>query len=507
MRARTALALLALVPATASAQDVTEEVEGGGMVLSPEDLAPPEVEAVDEGGAGEALAAELDAPDVPEVPAPPAGPVAPEPTELQLANGMRVLLQPVPGRRFAAVVLSYRVGSADAPEGWSGLSHLTEHLMFSGTDRLGPSEIYLRLEAAGAVTRNGETTLDRSTFYCVLPSAQLRWALWIESQRMARMLAGLDEARLRRERALVLHEGSERGLYGWRGLWTRTLYGAVMPIGHPYDGIVERADDVRAVRLRHVQWFFQRHFAPDRATLAIVGGFDPTTLRAEIERHFGPIRRSAPPLEPEAIPPVAPLEAERRIDLSIQDRRARLTLAWPTPALYDEGDAALDVIAAVLTDERDGPLHAALIDTGLAVELDVRQRSHARGSVFTIDVRPAHGQGLDAVQTALDEALDAARTAGLDEAAVGRAVSRWARRQRLRQLDLDARARALATATERYIPSLERERQRYEAVDVAAVARTFERWLPRRRRVVLRGIASLDAPSAGAVVRDTGATR
>ena len=177
-------------------------------------------------------------------------------------------------------------------------------------DRLGPSEIYLRLEAAGAVVRNGETTPDRSTFYCVLPSAQLRWALWIESQRMARMLAGLDEARLRRERALVLHEGSERGLYGWRGLMHQQRYVGVFPEGHPYTRFVEREGDVRALRLPHVQWFFQRHYGPDDATLLVVGGFEPDRVRASIERHFGPIVRSAPALEREDPARVAPLTTE-----------------------------------------------------------------------------------------------------------------------------------------------------------------------------------------------------
>lgn len=505
----TPVALLLLAsPAVVSAQGVTEEVEGGGAALSPEDLAPPPGEPepghAPEGSEGapsvSAQITEVEATSE-TIPAP-AGPLAPEPLRYTLDNGLDVILQPVPGRRFAAVLVSYHVGSADAPSGWSGLAHLTEHLMFSGTDRLGEVETYLQLEAAGAVQRNGETTPDRSIFYSVLPGAQLRWALWIEAHRMARLLAGLDAGRVARQRAVVLHEGWERGVYGWRGLLTRSLYDGVLPAEHPYRGIVERADDVRAVRLRHVQYFFQRYYAPDNATLVIVGGFDPGAAREAIEARFGPIVRSGRAPEPLEAAPLVALEAERRIDVAIQDRRDRLRIAWPTPALYAEGDAELDVISTLLAGERQSPLRAALIESGLAVELEVIQRSHALGSVFTIEAVPAEGRAVEELREAIDAALGRVRSGGFDEEATARAAARWVRRVRLRTEDLEARARALATATERYVPSLERERRRYEAVDADAVRRAMARWLPARRRLVLRGLASPSHPASGEVLSD-----
>ena len=63
---------------------------------------------------------------------------------------------------------------------------------------------------------------------------------------------------------------------------------------HPYGHIVEQEGDVSAIRLPHVQWFFQRYYRPDNATLTAIGGFDPARLRAEIERYFGPIRSTGP---------------------------------------------------------------------------------------------------------------------------------------------------------------------------------------------------------------------
>ncbi|MEZ4335151.1 MAG: pitrilysin family protein [Sandaracinaceae bacterium] len=392
MRWIVSLALLAAVPSMALAQ-VEEEVEDGGALLSPEDLAPPDEGQV---SPAEALPEALPEATEPEDPVlEPAGPIDAPPIRFTLDNGLRVVLVPVPGRRFAAVGVSYDVGSGDVPEGWTGLAHLTEHLMFSGTDVLDEIDVYRRLEAAGAVVRNAVTTVDRTSYYAILPVSTMEQALWIESHRMARVLAGLDQARLERQREVILHEGWERNLYGWAGTMHQLRYAGVFPEGHPYTRFVEREDDVRAIRLRHVQWFFQRHYGPDDATLLVVGGFDPDRVRASIERHFAPIRRSAPTAERAPPAPVRPLARERRITVRIQNDRDQVEVTWPTPALFDEGDAALDVLSALLVERRESPLYAALVESGIALDVGARQYSHDHGSVFVLAAVPARGHTVE----------------------------------------------------------------------------------------------------------------
>lgn len=430
-------------------------------------------------------------------------PIAPAPIRFRLANGLSVILAPVPGRRFSAVAVTYHVGAAEVPEGWTGLAHLTEHLMFSGTDVLDEVEVYLRLEAAGAIDRNGETGPDRSVFYEVLPSAQLEQALYLESHRMARLLAGLNEARVARQREVVLHEGWERGSYGWRGLLASRLYAGVFPDTHPYArAIVERADDVAQIELRHVQWFFQRHYGPANATLVVVGGFDLDATRASIERRFGPIRASAPTAPEPVVPALAPLSHERRVTVEIQHDRDQVYVAWPTPALYAPGDAELDVLSTLLLGRRDAPLRAALIESGLALEAEVRQRSHELASVFTIHAVPAPGRSNEEVVQVIDRVLDEVRRAPFDEAAVVRERARWARDTHLGLEDLATRAIRLGIASEQYAPTLDEERRRYLDVDAAEVAAVVRAWLPPRRRLVLVGAADPSAAPAGRVRQD-----
>ena len=132
-----------------------------------------------------------------------------------------------------------------------------------------------------------------------------------------------------------------------RGALERAVYTAAFGEVHPYRWIVERRDDVEAVRLRHAQWFLQRYYAPDNATLVVVGGFDPGLVRASIERLFANVVRSAPRPEPEPVPRLAPLSGERRLEMGIPAGRDRLIVAWPSPARFDEGDAELEPFEAI----------------------------------------------------------------------------------------------------------------------------------------------------------------
>lgn len=443
----------------------------------------------------------------PSVEEPPPGPISPAPITFALENGLRVMLQPVPGRRFVAVSVTYNVGSGDVPRGWTGLAHMTEHLMFSGTDTLGEVEVYVRLEAAGAVVRNAITSVDRTTYYEILPSRRMDDAFFIESQRMARMLAGLNEARLERQRDVVLHEGWERSLYGWRGVMYQQRYVGVFPEGHPYTRFVEREDDVRAIRLPHVQWFFQRYYAPDNATLIVVGGFDPETVRASVERYFGPIRRSGPRPAPFPYPPVRPLDHERRITVRIQHDRDQVEVVWPTPALFDEGDAALDLLSGLMVDRREAPLYAALVESGLALEMNARQYSHDHASVFVISAVPARGHTVEECLAAIDGALEHIREHPFSPEDIERARRHWARRSRLDVEDLGARAGMLAVARDGYVPTLENEHRRYMAVTSPGVPEVMERWLPPRRRLVLIGRGDALAPPRAQIISDEGRPR
>lgn len=127
-----------------------------------------------------------------------------------LGNGLEIGVQGDPEREFVAVCLVYRVGWGDAPIGHRGLAHVTEHLMFAGTPTY-PDGYFAALEPAGATHINASTSRDRTTYCTEVPSEALEVALHAEADRMAYMLAHVDQSHVDTQLEVVLNEFAERG--------------------------------------------------------------------------------------------------------------------------------------------------------------------------------------------------------------------------------------------------------------------------------------------------------
>jgi zinc protease len=129
-------------------------------------------------------------------------PEIPSPERYALPNGLQVVLDPVFGRRTVAIVVSVEAGRRDQPAGWTGLAHLTEHLLFQGTPAA-PGETVTHLEALGASEILGETSDDWTRYSEVVPAARLERALWLEAERFAHGLDGLDEQSVAEQQRVV----------------------------------------------------------------------------------------------------------------------------------------------------------------------------------------------------------------------------------------------------------------------------------------------------------------
>lgn len=476
--------LVTFIGAAGNAQ-VEEEVEGGGAI----DLDALETEttggdaAGGEASGGDAALPTEPAPARVETPRPPPEPTwDPDPITYTLDNGLRVVLAPTPGRRFAALVVRYRVGTSDAPAGYPSLAHVTEHAMFTGTDRIGDHEIALRMDASGAVTSNGYTHGTFTDYVTSLPVSEVPTALFVEAHRLARTASGLDAARLRRARSAVHNEAS---LYGWALGWRRATLGALLGPDAGHEPRTYRDDDVDAIRVEHVQWFLQRHYAPDLATVALVGGFEVDRARADIERAFGGVVRtgSAPEELPRA--PWRPLASRSRARIASHDGRSHVTLAWRAPDLGSEDEAAFDVWLTRLFDPRTGAL-APLIDDGVAERIQLESTRRDARSYVVIRITAGRRRDVAELLMRIDRTIaEAAIAPRAIEGSLELAQRRLLAETRAEDEDLEARATWLAASRDGYVPSLRERYERYRAVDAPALARAL-RWLaPESRATIL----------------------
>ena len=262
-----------------------------------------------------------------------------------LPNGLVVLLEEDHRADQIALHLRYGVGSHDERPGERGCAHLFEHLMFEGSKNVPNNAFDEQLTAAGG-WNNAYTTEDVTAYHMAFPSGAADLALFLESDRMGFLDAGLDQKNLENQQGVVLQERyqgyEEPHGRDWDAL-TRLVY----PEGHPnHVPVIGMVADVEGFTLDGVRDFWRRHYRPRNGVLAVVGNFDSADMLARVESWFSDVPDPGPPGVRAA--PVAPDAAVRHGRLTDQVSDRTVYLAWPTTEAYTDDAFALDVLSWVL---------------------------------------------------------------------------------------------------------------------------------------------------------------
>ena len=334
-------------------------------------------------------------------------------TKHTLDNGLDVIVHEDHRCPIAAVNLWYHVGSKNERPGRTGLAHLFEHLMFEGSAHH-ESGFFEPLQQAGAAL-NGSTNWDRTNYWEVVPTSALDLALWLESDRMGYLLPALTAEKFENQREVVINERRQRyenQPYGLAGL---ALLAALFPPRHPYHwATIGETADLRAATLDDARAFFAEHYHPANASLAVAGDVDAARTVELVRRYFGEIPAGPPPapvvLDRRRVDP--PRRAETRLLIEDRVELPRLYLAWRTPALFETGDAGLDLVGEVLTGGKTSRLYRTLVhDRRIAIDVSSVQASRELDGWFSIMATAAPGREL----AELDAAIGAELTGLVEE--------------------------------------------------------------------------------------------
>lgn len=419
----------------------------------------------------------------------------------KLPNGLKVVVQTDRSAPLVAVSLTYRVGSMDEEPGRAGFAHLFEHLMFQGTTNLPPNEVSRLVETNGGVD-NAYTMKTNTTYHEVVPSWALESVLWAEADRMRGLLISPRELEV--EKLVVLEEmGQSYGNQPYRRA-TDAVMGELAfsrwETAHPTIG--DEAD-LRAATLEDVRRFYDRHYAPDNAVLALAGDVGLAEARRLVVRHFGPVRRRARPRRAKVEDPRPSGERRRRVADPLA-RNPLLVVGWRAPRRGSADYWALSALAAILGGGEDSPLHAALVKEGrLALSAAAHMpywSSHynARGAdLFGVFVTPRAGVDLSAALDAADAVIARFRGGGPSEEELARAKVQLERAWLDGQQSLADRAQTLSSyAALIGDPSgFWRDFRRLLRTDRRAVALAARRWLGTRGRAVLEVVPGEPVPA------------
>jgi len=325
-------------------------------------------------------------------------------TQFALPNGLRVILHEDHSVPVVTVNTWYHVGSANEIPGRTGFAHLFEHLMFMGSGHVPYGEFDTRLESVGG-GNNASTANDRTNYYIDVPSNALELALFLESDRMGYLLDAMTPKTVDLQRDVVKNERRQSYENRPYGMADIALNEMLFPEGHPYHWpVIGYMDDLTAASYDDVVNFFRTYYAPSNASVVVAGDIDPLRTRQLVEKWFSDVK-AGPPAKPMTIPGVA-LTGVQKKTMTDRVQLPRLTLAWLTPAHYEPGDGALDIVADVLAGGKNSRLYKRLVyDLQIAQDVSAFQGSMDLASTFEIEVTPRPGHTVDELKKIVDEEI------------------------------------------------------------------------------------------------------
>ena len=332
-----------------------------------------------------------------------------------LANGLDVILKRDQRLPIVAVNLWYHVGPANEAAGRTGFAHLFEHLMFQGSKHTPHDSHFQMLEAAGATGINGTTDYDRTNYFETVPSNRLELALWIESDRMGYLLDAIDEKEFANQQDVVRNERRQTTENRPYGNAEEELVHMLYPQNHPYyANVIGSHADIQAARLEDAREFFKRYYAPNNASLAIVGDFDPAATKKLVERYFGSLQRG------QAVPAInvqtPKITMERRKVVPDRVELPRVYMSWLTSSIYKPGDADAVIAGAILGGGRASRLYQKLVyEKQIAQNVEAYQQSLLLGSQFQIDATARPGHTAEELEQAINEELELLRTRPVEQ--------------------------------------------------------------------------------------------
>ncbi len=403
----------------------------------------------------------------------------------RLPNGLTVIVHEDHSAPIASVNTWYHVGSGRETPGRTGFAHLFEHIMFEGSKNVPEGAFDRWLEALGG-NNNGSTNNDRTNYYESVPSNAVEMPLFLESDRMGYLLDSMSEARVDGQRDVVKNERRQSYENRPYGMSELLIIQALFPSGHPYSWpVIGSMEDLSAARYADVTDFFKKWYGPGNASVVIAGDVDASELKAQAEKWFGELEKSAP-VPPLSAQPVV-LAEEKRLVHEDQVQLPRLYLSWPGPPLYSAPDPSLQALGGVLADGKNSRLYKRLVyDMQVAQDASAYVDSGALSGSFNVVVTARAGHGLPEIARLVDEEIAKLKS----EAPQERELQRFVNQREAGMYDVLDRVGAKADQLNEYYfytgdpDFFEEDLARFRALSPDDVRAAANAWLGRGRVVL-----------------------
>jgi zinc protease len=405
--------------------------------------------------------------------------------ETTLDNGMRVITLADHSAPIAAVQVWYHVGSKDEKPDRRGFAHMFEHMMFRGTQNIGPKAHFEYIRKVGG-DANAYTSFDNTTYIQEVPSSQVEMVLWLEAERMA--FLKINQGYFDTERAVVAEEyrlGREQP-YG-------TAPDKILPEifkEHPYRWTpIGDMDELAAASADELQQFWNTYYVPNNAALVVVGDVDHDEVVAHAKKYFGWIPSyPEPPRVTVKEPPLA-----KPLEIKIKERNGPVpivAIGYRTVPTGHEDELELEMLGRILGGGESSRLYRDLVtDKDLAIIALSGSFSLEDDGMFAAGaVLSPFGDEPDEVLTAVRGHVAKLVAEGVTEAELTKAKNGMLRDAVTSQLTVASKAQLLGDAAviKKDLDSVNREFKEIDAVTVADLKQVAARHLVPQREITVR---------------------
>jgi len=323
--------------------------------------------------------------------------------ETVLPNGLKVILLENHKAPLVTFQVWYRVGSRNEAWGKTGLSHMLEHMMFKGTEKVGPEEFSRIIQENGGNV-NAFTSSDYTVYFENLSADRVQVAIGLEADRMQNLM--LREEDFRTERMVVMEERRLRTEDNPQSVLIEQVMSTAFQTQPYHWPVIGWMEDIARFTLEDLKTYYKTYYNPINALLVVVGDFKKEELLPKIVKAFGSYRKGvAPNQEKDKDPPQI---GERRIFVKKEAQLPFLLMGYHAPNLREQDSYVLEVIATILSGGKSSRLYQNLVrEKRLVLSADADQSLVSRDpSLFTLSADLLPGKEVAEVEKAFYQEIE-----------------------------------------------------------------------------------------------------
>lgn len=287
--------------------------------------------------------------------------------EYDLDNGLHVILHHDTSVPVVVTSIMYHVGSKDESPDRTGFAHFFEHLLFEGTENIKRGE-WMKMVTSNGGVNNANTSDDRTYYYEVFPSNNLKLGLWMESERLMHPI--INQIGVDTQNGVIKEEKISR--------YDNQPYGNIIRVvkenmfkNHPYRwSTIGSTEHLDVATLEEFKAFNAKFYVPNNAVLVVAGDFEKNKAKKWIQNYFGPIKKGTDLKKQTFVE--EPIK--QTISVTYQDPNIQIPMfvaSYRIPSMKTRDARVLDLISSYLSDGKSSKLYKKIVDDKkMALQID-----------------------------------------------------------------------------------------------------------------------------------------